>query len=123
MELGSFSVSLEVKDMAKSREFYEKIGFEMVGGDGENWTIIANESTVLGLFKGMIDATTLTFNPGWVGLAEPHDEFSDIRSLSSELTAAGIKTLNDTTPDTPSGPASLMVHDPDGHAILLDQHV
>ena len=123
MELGAFSISLAVKDMAVSRDFYSKLGFEMVAGDGETWTIVANGSTAIGLFEGMFDSNILTFNPGWVGLGEPLEGFTDIRELSSQLTAVGLSPINDTTGETPTGPASFTVIDPDGNEILIDQHV
>ena len=123
MKLGAFSVSLAVKDMAASREFYSKLGFEMVAGDGENWTIVANESTVVGLFFGMFESNILTFNPGWEGLGEAVSEFTDVRELSKEMRALGLEPIGDTTGDTPSGPASFSIIDPDGNAVLFDQHV
>jgi catechol 2,3-dioxygenase-like lactoylglutathione lyase family enzyme len=123
MELGAFSVSLAVKDMAESRAFYAKLGFEMIAGDGETWTILANQGHVIGLFYGMFDSNILTFNPGWAGLGEPVDEFTDIRVLSEQLKAEGLTLINDTTGDAPSGSASFSIVDPDGNPILLDQHV
>ena len=123
MELGAFSVSLSVQDMAASRAFYEKLGFDMVAGDGESWTIVVNGTTVIGLFHGMFEGTILTFNPGWEGVGEPVDEFIDVRELRTRLTELGIEPGEDTTSDSPSGPASFMVIDPDGNQILLDQHV
>lgn len=123
MELGAFSVSLAVEDMAASRAFYAKLGFEMIAGDGETWTILANEGHVIGLFYGMFESNILTFNPGWIGMGEAVDEFTDIRVLSEQLEAEGLTLINDTTGDTPSGPASFSIVDPDGNAILLDQHV
>jgi catechol 2,3-dioxygenase-like lactoylglutathione lyase family enzyme len=123
MELGAFSVSLAVTDMAVSRDFYSKLGFEMVAGDGETWTIIANQSVAIGLFQGMFEGNILTFNPGWVGLGEPVEEFTDIRDLSSDFASAGIEPADDTSGASPSGPASFTLKDPDGNAILFDQHV
>ena len=123
MELGAFSVSLAVEDMAASRDFYSKLGFEMMAGDGETWTVMVNGTTVIGLFFGMFEGNILTFNPGWTGLAEPLDEFTDIRELSRRLRDFGIEPTNDTSAETPAGPASLMLTDPDGNTILLDQHV
>lgn len=123
MELGAFSISLAVKDMAESREFYSKLGFEMVAGDGETWSILANQSTVVGLFHGMFESNILTFNPGWVGLGDPVADFTDIRELSNRLSAEGLNPTDDTSGETPSGPASLTITDPDGNVILLDQHV
>lgn len=123
MELGAFSISLAVKDMAVSRDFYSKLGFELMAGDGETWTILSNGSHVIGLFHGMFESNILTFNPGWAGLGEPVEEFTDIRELSEQLRAIGIETSNDTTAETPSGPASFTLTDPDGNAILIDQHI
>ena len=123
MDLGVFSLSLAVKDMAASRDFYSKLGFEMIAGDGETWTIVANQSTVVGLFQGMFESNILTFAPGWKGLGESVDEFTDIRQLGDEFRAQGLEPGGDTTGDTPSGPASFTLVDPDGNAILFDQHV
>ena len=123
MELGAFSVSLAVKDMAASRAFYSKLGFEMIAGDGESWAITANQSVVVGLFQGMFDSNILTFNPGWAGLGEPLDDFTDIRDLSRGFASAGLEPADDTSRATPSGPASFTLTDPDGNAILFDQHV
>jgi len=123
MELGTFSVSLAVKDMVASRDFYSALGFEMIAGDGDTWTIMANQSHVIGLFHGMFDSNILTFNPGWTGLGEPIDKFTDIRELRDQLKARGLTPTNDTTGETPSGPASFTITDPDGNAILIDQHV
>jgi len=123
MELGAFSISLAVADMTASRAFYERLGFEMVGGDGESWTILANQGTVIGLFHGMFEGNILTFNPGWEGVGEPVDSFTDIRTLSERLRASGVETVNDTTAEEDAGPASFTVTDPDGNVILFDQHV
>lgn len=123
MKFGAFSISLAVKDMAASRDFYEKLGFAMIAGDGETWTIMANQTTAIGLFYGMFDSNIMTFNPGWVGLGESAEDFTDVRVLSDRLQAAGIEVSGDTTKETPSGPASFQVVDPDGNVILFDQHV
>ena len=123
MDLGAFSISLAVKNMTASRDFYERLGFEMIGGDGETWTILSNQSHVIGLFAGMFESNILTFNPGWAGLGEPVDDFTDIRELRNQLMAKGLEPTNDTTGETPSGPASFTVTDPDGNTILIDQHV
>jgi len=123
MKLGAFSVSLAVKDMVASRNFYEKLGFSMVAGDGDTWTILANETTAIGLFYGMFDKNILTFNPGWEGLGQPVEEFTDVRQLRNELASSGIEPIADTTANEPSGPASFQVTDPDGNVILFDQHV
>jgi catechol 2,3-dioxygenase-like lactoylglutathione lyase family enzyme len=123
VELGAFSISLAVKNMTASRGFYARLGFEMIGGDGETWTILSNQSQVIGLFAGMFESNILTFNPGWVGLGEPIDEFTDIRELRNQLMAKGLEPTNDTTGETPNGPASFTIIDPDGNTILIDQHV
>lgn len=123
MELGAFSVSLAVNDMKMSRQFYARLGFEMISGDGESWTIMANQSTVIGLFHGMFESNILTFNPGWVGLGEGVEEFTDIREIGATLKADGIELTNDTTGNSPGGPASFSIIDPDGNRILFDQHV
>lgn len=123
MEIGAFSVSLAVDDMGASRAFYSTLGFEMVAGDGESWTIMSDGSAVIGLFHGMFEDNILTFNPGWQGLGQPADEFIDIRELRDTLVAAGLELGGDTTADAPSGPASFTITDPDGNAILIDQHV
>lgn len=123
MELGAFSVSLSIADMATSREFYEKLGFDMVAGDGETWTIVSNGVTAIGLFHGMFEGNILTFNPGWEGLGTEVDKFTDVRELRAQLADLGIEPISDTTAESPSGPASFMVADPDGNVILVDQHV
>jgi catechol 2,3-dioxygenase-like lactoylglutathione lyase family enzyme len=123
MDIGAFSVSLAVEDMATSRDFYEKLGFDMVAGDGESWTIVSNGTHVIGLFQGMFEGNILTFNPGWSGVGQPADEFIDIRELRDTVVLAGLELGGDTTADTPSGPASFTLTDPDGNAILVDQHV
>lgn len=123
MELGAFSVSLAVKDMAESRDFYSKLGFGMIAGDGETWAILANGATAIGLFQGMFEGNILTFNPGWAGLGEPVETFTDIRNLRDRLVADGIELVSDTTGESLNGPASLTIVDPDGNTILLDQHV
>ena len=123
MQLGAFSTSLAVKDMAASRDFHSKLGFEMIAGDGESWTIVANQGHVIGLFQGMFDSNLLTFNPGWAGLGEPVEDFDDIRVLGTQLREQGVELAGDTTAETPSGPASFTITDPDGNAILFDQHV
>ncbi len=123
MELGTFSVSLAVKGMTASRDFYEKLGFTMVAGDGETWTIVTNGVNAIGLFQGMLDSNILTFNPGWEGLGRPANAFTDVRELSTSLAASGLVPTEDTTAETPAGPASFKVTDPDGNVILIDQHV
>ncbi|BDZ66301.1 VOC family protein [Agromyces mangrovi Wang et al. 2018] len=121
MELGAFSVSLAVRDLAASRDFYARLGFDAVGGDGEQWLILRNGTTTLGLFQGMFDRNTLTFNPGWDAQGEPTDGFTDIRELERRLDEAGVEIVQRTEAGT-EGPAHLMLIDPDGNPVLLDQH-
>jgi catechol 2,3-dioxygenase-like lactoylglutathione lyase family enzyme len=123
MQLGNFSVSLAVKDIEVSRAFYEKLGFTVWGGNQEqNWLILKNGSTVIGLFQGMFEHNILTFNPGWDGDAKRLPEFTDVRDLQRDLKAQGVQLLSEAEEAT-SGPASFMVEDPDGNQILVDQHV
>ena len=123
MELGAFSVSLSVKDIAASRDFYEKLGFRPVGGDpDQNWQILRHGEVTIGLFQGMFEGNVLTFNPGWDGRARPVDEFTDIRELQRRLKAQGLKMTVEAD-EAASGPASFMMLDPDGNALLFDQHV
>lgn len=123
MELGAFSVSLAVQDIAKSREFYEKLGFTTMGGDqSQNWLILKNGTTVIGLFQGMFEKNLLTFNPGWDQNAENIDSFVDIREIQRRLKAQGID-LDSEADETTTGPASFFVTDPDRNPILFDQHV
>jgi len=122
MDLGSFSVSLAVKDLATSRDFYEKFGFESVGGDPQqNWLILRNGDHVIGLFQGMFEENILTFNPGWDQGGNNLDSFTDVRAIQRELKNSGI-SLDSEADDSTSGPASLMISDPDGNQILIDQH-
>ncbi len=123
MELGAFSVSLAVKDLAASRAFYEKLGFEAVGGVAEqNWLILRNGTTVLGLFQGMFDSNILTFNPGWDADQKTPSSFTDVRELAGKLRAAGIEP-NGQLDDQGKGPGHFTLTDPDGNTILVDQHV
>ena len=121
--LWAFSVSLAVSDMAKSLDFYGHLGFSMTGGDGESWAILINGNAVIGLFRGMFEGNILTFNPGWGNAGQPLDSFADVRAARDSFAAAGIEVVNDTTPDSESGPASFSIIDPDGNTILIDQHV
>jgi lactoylglutathione lyase len=122
MKLGSFSVSLNVKDVQKSKEFYENLGFEVFGGDiAQNWLIMKNESYFIGLFQGMFDKNILTFNPGWNENAENLDSFMDVRDLQKELKSKGIKIISEAD-ESSEGPASFTLEDPDGNPILIDQH-
>ena len=123
MELGAFSISLAVADLEASRVFYEKFGFEVVGGDpSENWQILRNGGHTIGLFQGMFEGNILTFNPGWDGEALPLDSFTDVRELQKQLKADGV-TLISEADESSAGPASFMAVDPDGNTILVDQHV
>ena len=123
MELGAFSVSLAVKDIAASRDFYAKFGFEVVGGDAaENWLILRNGACTIGLFQGMFEQNILTFNPGWDAQAQPLASFTDVRELQRRLKAQGVALVNEADEDT-TGPASFVAVDPDGNPILVDQHV
>jgi lactoylglutathione lyase len=122
MKLGAFSISLSVSDLAVSRDFYAKLGFDVVGGDGEGFVIMRNGGTVIGLFSGMFEGNILTFNPGWDQQQSELSEFTDVRELDAALTEAGIEVAESTTADTESGPAHLVVVDPDGNSILIDQH-
>ncbi len=122
MELGAFSISLAVKDLAASRDFYAKLGFEQVHGDAEqNWLILRNGDHVIGLFQGMFDNNILTFNPGWNHDAQEVDPFTDVRDIQRALKDGGI-SLDSEADESTSGPASLMLTDPDGNQILIDQH-
>lgn len=122
MELGSFSVSLAVKDLKASREFYEKLGFEFMGGDPEqNWLILKNGDHIIGLFQGMFEGNILTFNPGWDQSANELESFTDVRELQRELKNRGIG-LGSEADESTSGPASITLSDPDGNMILIDQH-
>jgi len=120
LELGAFSVSLTVKDLGVSREFYEKLGFSQTGGDGGHYLIMLNGTTVIGLFQGMFDKNILTFNPGLTQTAETVSDFTDIRALRDHLVESGIELTTDLDPEG-TGPASLTFLDPDGNPVLIDQ--
>ncbi len=123
MELGAFSISLTVSDIRASQDFYEKLGFEVFGGDiSQNWLIMKNGDHVIGLFQGMFEKNMLTFNPGWDSNARELDSFTDIRDLQRLLRERGVKFLSEADEST-TGPASFLVMDPDGNPILVDQHV
>ena len=122
MELGAFSISLAVKDIGASRDFYERLGFEQVGGNAdENWLILRNGDRTIGLFQGMFDKNMLTFNPGWDQHANNLDSFTDVRELQKTLRRRGIEMAVEADEDS-EGPASFMITDPDGNPILVDQH-
>ena len=123
MDLGSFSVSLAVKDLSISQAFYEKLGFEVFGGDAsQGWLIMRSSSCVIGLFQGMFEKNILTFNPGWDSSAQPLDTFTDVREIQEKLKADGIEFASEAD-ETTTGPASFVLLDPDGNPILVDQHV
>lgn len=123
MQLGAFSVSLAVKDLAASRQFYEKLGFQSFAGNpAQNWLILKNGDTVIGLFQGMFPKNILTFNPGWDSNAQKLPNFTDIRELQSQLKSQGVPLTTEVKAGT-TGPASFTLTDPDGNMILIDQHV
>lgn len=123
MELGTFSVSLAVKDLKASGAFYEKLGFTAFHGDAsQNWLILKNGPVVIGLFQGMFEKNILTFNPGWDGNAHNLDKFTDVRDLQRKLKAEGVALITEADEAT-TGPASFIAVDPDGNPILVDQHV
>ncbi|MBN9653202.1 VOC family protein [Halobacillus sp. GSS1] len=122
MELGAFSVSLNVKDIHRSKEFYENLGFEATGGNiDQNWLIMKNDDKVIGLFQGMFEKNILTFNPGWNNNAEELKGFTDVRDLQKELKEKGVELIEETDEST-EGPAHITLEDPDGNPILIDQH-
>ena len=120
MELGAFSISLAVKDLAASRAFYEKLGFEVTGGDQEHYLIMVNGVSVIGLFQGMFEQNILTFNPGLGQDKSTLAEFQDVRDIRNELVAAGIEMTTDLDPES-DGPAHIAFMDPDGNPVLIDQ--
>jgi catechol 2,3-dioxygenase-like lactoylglutathione lyase family enzyme len=123
MELGAFSISLAVKDIKASKDFYEKFGFEDFGGDiSQNWLIMKNGDAIIGLFQGMFEKNILTFNPGWDSNAQKLDAFTDVRELQRQLKERGVEFISEADENT-TGPASFIAVDPDGNPILLDQHV
>ncbi|GGC77172.1 hypothetical protein GCM10007216_04610 [Thalassobacillus devorans] len=122
MKLGAFSVSLNVKDINKSKDFYEKLGFQSFGGNtDQNWIIMKNEDCVIGLFQGMFEKNILTFNPGWNQNAENIEPFTDVRELQKQLKESGIKLLSEAD-EASEGPENIVIKDPDGNPILIDQH-
>ena len=123
MNLGNFSVSLNVKDIKASKEFYEALGFAVFHGDIEqNWLILKNETSIIGLFQGMFEKNILTYNPGWDADANTLDKFTDIREIQKKLEAKGLNLIRKVEEGT-TGPASITLVDPDGNPILIDQHV
>ncbi|RKQ29972.1 VOC family protein [Oceanobacillus halophilus] len=122
MELGAFSISLNVKDLQKSKAFYENLGFETLGGDmNHNYLILKNGQTLIGLFQGLFEKNILTFNPGWDNNAKNLENFTDVRDLQKELKKKGMGLIQEAD-DSTSGPAYVTLEDPDGNPILIDQH-
>lgn len=119
MQLGAFSISLAVKDLATSRSFYEKLGFTVTGGS-DKYLMLVNGTTIIGLFQGLFDKNILTFNPGLAQDASRLDDYTDVRDLRASLVADGIEMTTDTDPAA-TGPASIIITDPDGTPILIDQ--
>jgi catechol 2,3-dioxygenase-like lactoylglutathione lyase family enzyme len=122
VKLGNFSVSLTVKDLKASREFYEKLGFRVILGNARNWAIMQNDTATIGLFQGMFEKNSLTFNPGWDRKGEMLKEFDDVRAIQQTLKSRGLK-LQTEADESSTGPASFALTDPDGNPILIDQHV
>ena len=123
MKLGAFSISLSVKDLNTSKQFYENLGFNVFAGSMEqNYLIMKNGNSLIGLFQGMFENNILTFNPGWDENAHKMDEFEDVREIQRQLKSKGTK-LDSEADETTTGPASIFLTDPDGNVILLDQHV
>ena len=123
MDLGTFSISLAVKDFQASKEFYEKLGFKEFDGDiSQNWLIMKNGEHAIGLFQGMFDKNILTFNPSWDSNARQLDTFTDVRELQRQLKERGLELVSEADEGT-TGPASFMLVDPDGNPILFDQHI
>jgi catechol 2,3-dioxygenase-like lactoylglutathione lyase family enzyme len=122
MRLGNFSVSLAVKDLTASREFYEKLDFRVIGGNGRNFSIVQNETGTIGLFQGIFDKNILTFNPGWDRACATLPDYDDVRDIQRTLTSRGLELATKADEST-TGPASLALFDPDGNQILIDQHV
>lgn len=122
MSLGAFSVSLAVKDLEASRAFYEKLGFDAMGAEASHgYLIMKNGEHLIGLFQGMFEGNILTFNPGWDQAAQNLDEFIDVREIQTRLKAEGVELTSEVAPGG-TGPASVMLQDPDGNTILIDQH-
>ncbi|MCG8698556.1 MAG: VOC family protein [Bacteroidales bacterium] len=123
MKLGAFSISLNVKDIHKSKEFYEKLGFTVFGGDIEhNYLIMKNGNALVGLFQGMFENNILTFNPGWDENAATLENFDDVRTIQKDLTQKGV-SFHEKADENTTGPAHFTISDPDGNVILVDQHV
>lgn len=123
MKLGAYSISLAVKDLQVSKDFYEKLGFAVFAGSMEqNYLIMKNEDSLVGLFYGMFEGNIITFNPGWDQSAKALDSFDDVRDIQKNLKNHGVK-LDTEADETTTGPASIIMKDPDGNVIFIDQHV
>jgi catechol 2,3-dioxygenase-like lactoylglutathione lyase family enzyme len=122
MRLRNFSVSLAVKDLFASREFYEKLGFRVIGSNGRNFSILQNETSTIRLFQGMFDKNILTFNPGWDRACATLPDFDDVRDIQRALFSSGL-ALATKADESTTGPASLALVDPEGNQILIEQHV
>ena len=122
MRLGAFSISLSVKDLGDSKRFYEQLGFSAFGGDeAQNWLVMKNGDHLIGLFQGMFEGNMLTFNPGWNQNAENIDPYDDVRAIQTQLNSEGVEVIYEAD-ENGKGPASIMLSDPDGNQILIDQH-
>lgn len=122
MKLGAFSISLSVKDIHASKAFYENLGFESFGGNiDQKWLILKNGDAIIGLFQGMFPNNIITFNPGWDQDAKPFDPFDDVRDIQKHLKSKGV-ALTTEADETTTGPAHLILSDPDGNVVMLDQH-
>ena len=123
MKLGVLSISLNVKDIKASKDYYEKLGFDVFGGDiKQNYLIMKNENSLIGLFQGMFENNILTFNPGWDSNANTLENYDDVRTIQNHLKESGIALTQETDVNS-TGPASIMLKDPDGNIILIDQHI
>ena len=123
MELGAFSISLSVHDIEESKVFYQKLGFEIIGGEqSNNWLILRNGDHTIGLFQGMFEGNIMTFNPGWDKDCKKLASYTDVRELLKEFEAQGVDIIQKSTTGE-SGPSSFSIKDPDGNSILIDQHV
>jgi catechol 2,3-dioxygenase-like lactoylglutathione lyase family enzyme len=122
ISLGNFSVSLVVKDIARSREFYEKLGFHVKSGDKKRWVVMQNDTASIGLFQGFFDKNSLTFNPGWDRTGKALPTFQDVREIQKTLKSRGLK-LDKTADESTTGTAYFALTDPDGNPVLVDQHV
>lgn len=122
LKLGAFSVSLSVKDLEVSRAFYENLGFTVFAGSTEqNYLIMKNENALIGLFQGMFEGNILTFNPGWDENAQNTEDFQDVREIQKHLKDHQVELMSEADVNT-TGPGSIMLADPDGNMILIDQH-